>query len=150
MYSHRLYAELMGEPTDLPPPAAEDVIKHLLEPFNVEDLVFTYLQSRGYLVLPASRRTDTAAYEYVMVHRETGKLAVAQVKTGQSSVDLDLLASTAGEDHDAFAYSTGSHYRGHGSAAIERLTDAQLLGFANAAPHHLPPRVRRWLDYSSG
>ena len=146
LFTQLLYADLVG----LEPPnvswASSDVLQSLLDPIDVEDLVFVYLQAdRGLLVLPASRRADTAAYEYELIDRETGDLAIVQVKAGSSSVDLAALASAASSHGRAFAYSTSDAYTGSGEA-VERLTEAALLEFVEANPHLLPPRVRRWFS----
>lgn len=148
-YSNWLFAQLTGESVDIPTFRNVDVLAGLLDPYDVEDLVYVYLQvARNYLVIPASRRTDTAAYEYALINRETKRLAVVQVKTGTPSVDLDQLASTAGDDRDAFAYSTTGNYEGRGGDRVHRLTDQQLLRFARSHPDLLPPRVRRWLEFA--
>lgn len=146
-YSHRLFSELIGRAIDLPAPSPEDVLHNLLEPYDVEDLVFAYLQvERGYVVLPASRRTDNPTYEYALIKRETGMLTPVSIKSGSVSVDVGMLASTAESAGYAFAYSTGGHYHGDDRGLVERISDDELLAFALSSPKLLPPRVRRWLS----
>lgn len=144
-YSYRLYDKLMGRPERVASPKPEEVLCSLLDPFDVEDLVFVYLQVvRGLLVLPGSRRTDTAAYEYVLVDREGKEQTIVQVKTGDSAVDLEQLRSAAGETHRAIAYSTSGAYAGS-APEVEKLTNKQLLEFMATHPKILPPRARAWL-----
>jgi len=145
------YDELCGRPSEAPLPTRHEILHAHLAPFDVEDLVYVYLQAeRDYLVLPASRRTDSLAYEYVMVHRPTGRLAIAQVKTGNVSLNVGDLARAAREtDADAFAFSTDGRYHGADDGAVQRITDKALLDFAAHQPHLLPPRVRRWFATSS-
>jgi hypothetical protein len=146
--SQRLYDQTCGRDSDVQLPSAFEVLTEHLAPYDVEDLVYTYLQARReYLVLPASRRTDTAAYEYVLVHRPTGRLAICQVKTGSAGVNVNELARAARDsDADAFAYSTAGRYDGDPDGIVELITDSQLLEFADADPRLLPPRVRTWMD----
>ena len=115
-YSHRLYDSLLGRGERVAAPSPEEVLASLLAPFDLEDLVFVYMQvERGYLVLPGSRRTDTAVYEYVLPHPSTREQAMVQVKTGSSAVDLEQLKKAAGGDHKAYAFSTTGSYTGSGS-----------------------------------
>ena len=135
----------------MPAPSPTDILKDLLDPFDVEDLVFVYLQcERGYLVLPASRRTNTAAYEYVLVNPDTRQQAIVQIRTGDAPVPLDELLSGANTIHKAFAYSARGLYDGDQEGRVERLTDDELLRFALERPYALPPRVYEWLqDHAS-
>ena len=144
-YSHRLYDSLLGRGERVIAPSPEEVLVSLLAPFDVEDLVFVYMQvERGYLVLPGSRRTDTAAYEYVLLHPGTREQAVVQVKTGSSAVDLEQLKKAAGSDHRAYAFSTTGSYTGSGSG-VELISSERLLEFMSERPEVLPPRVKGWL-----
>jgi hypothetical protein len=107
-YSRHLFNKLKGRPTKATPLSVATVLRDLLGPIDMEDLVYVFLQVKeGYVVLPASRRSDTAAYEYELVQRNSGQRAIVQVKTGNSRVDLSLLASTAGTTARAFAYASG-------------------------------------------
>ncbi|HYI00312.1 hypothetical protein [Hyalangium sp.] len=144
-YSHRLFDKLLARPERVPAPTPAEILRSHLDPFDVEDLVFVYLQvKRDFLVLPGSRRTDSAAYEYVLIHRTTHEQAVVQIKTGSSTVDLDRLAKAAGSHHQAFAFSTTGRYAGPASR-VELLSSESLLAFMKASPEFLPPRVKGWL-----
>jgi hypothetical protein len=145
MYSRALLDELLGRPVARIAQDPLDILRSMLDPFDVEDLVYVYLQAvRDWLVLPASRNTSTATYEYVLVHRTTRQLAIAQVKTGASAVQMNRLSRAAGEDHVAFAYSTEGRYEGSGDGRITVIGDEDLLSFVSNCPQLLPPRVRRW------
>jgi hypothetical protein len=151
VYSRALFAELTGEKVDLPKPSAEEIVRDHLDPFDVEDLVFTYLQVvRGFLVLPASRKTNNPAYEWSVIDRQEGGLIPVSIKTGAQAVDVSMLASTAEDTETAYAYSTNGHYTGDGQGHVETIDTAELLAFAEESPHLLPPRVRRWMEQASG
>jgi hypothetical protein len=144
-YSHRLFDKLLKRRERVLAPRPDEVLRSLLDPFDVEDLVFVYMQAeRNFLVLPGSRRTDSAAYEYVLIHRITHEQAVVQIKTGLSIVDLDQLVRAAGTQHKAFAFSTTGSYSGVASN-VELLSSESLLAFMQTSPEFLPPRVKGWL-----
>jgi hypothetical protein len=56
----------------------------LLNDRDCEDVIFVYLQTRGYVAYPSQRMRDTQSYEYVLVHRRLGYEAIVQVKTGNT------------------------------------------------------------------
>ena len=64
----------------------------LLSPDDLEDVVGLYLQARGYLILPSTCKRSTQAYEFVLIHKDTGERATIQVKSGHTGVDLSSFA----------------------------------------------------------
>lgn len=103
--------------------------------------------SRGYLALPKARRTDTPAYEWTMLHRETHLPAIVQVKSGEQGVDLELPAEAASDERMAlFAYSAADLYRGSPKRDVFCIKTGELLAFVDENPMLLPPRVRTWFE----
>lgn len=125
-----------------------EVLASYLDPYDVEDLVYVWLQvARGYVALPRSRQRDTPAYEWTMIHRQTKRRGIVQIKTGSDSVDLQALAdSRADKETDTFAFAAGGTYVGDRSLVTEVINTAELLGFAAQHPNLLPPRVRTWFE----
>jgi len=71
-------------------PVTENLVFDLYElmsDVDLENLVFVYLQSCGWYVLPGTRTPTTAHYEFVLVNRESGERAIVQVKSGESGID---------------------------------------------------------------
>jgi hypothetical protein len=128
--SSRLYEELTGRqpaPLELTP---AEVVRDILHPLEVEDLFCVFLQfSHNYIVLPGSHRSDTPAYEQVLISRDDGHRAIVQVKTGTRAVNLDLLREAANNDARAFAYSSTGTYRGD-TTGISIIAENELLAFA--------------------
>lgn len=124
----------------------EEILASYLDPYDVEDLIYVWLQiTRGYLALPRARQRDMPAYEYTMLHRESGKRAIAQVKTGSTPVDLGALAAAAVDrETDTYAYATCGQYTGDPSAVTEIIASNDLIAFAQQYESLLPPRVRAW------
>jgi hypothetical protein len=133
------------EPLELTP---ADVVREMLHPLGVEDLICTFLQVRhNYIVLPGPHRPDTPAYEQVLISREDGHRAIVQVKTGHTAVDLELLRKAAADDARAYAYSTTGRYLGE-RGRTHIITEDELLEFASEQPQFLPARVRRAFEYT--
>jgi hypothetical protein len=122
-----------------------------LEPYDLEDLVYTWMQvERGYLALPRARRTDTPAYEWTMLHRETHAPAIVQVKSGDQAVDLDALVSAATDRRTVlFAFSAAGEYTGSGQGRVICIETDELLAFVEENPELLPPRVRTWFELAA-
>jgi len=150
-YTAWLWDDLHGRQPEPLAFAPAEVLAQL-EPYDLEDLIYTWMQIRGdYLALPRARRTDTPAYEWTMLHRKTHRPAIVQVKSGGQSVDLEQLASAAPDAETAlFAYSAAESYTGSPDREVQRITTAQLLTLVEKHPDVLPPRVRRWFELATG
>jgi hypothetical protein len=122
------------------------VVRELLHPLDVEDLVFAFLQIRhNYMVLPGSHLPNTPAYEQVLISRDDGHRAIVQVRTGGTPDKLGHLRKAAADDARAFAYSTTDKYVGK-REGIEIIGEEELLEFMSRKPQFLPARLRRLLE----
>jgi len=146
-----LWEKLHGCPLprlELPP---REILTSYLDPYDVEDLVYVWLQiARGYVVLPRARQRDTPAYEYTMLDREGGVRAIAQIKTGATPVDLDALAAAAVDGGTrTYAYATSGDYVGDRGQVTEVIEADELLRFVRSDAALLPPRVQAWFELAS-
>jgi hypothetical protein len=147
LYTGWLWEKLHGRnPQPLQFTPAE--VLEQLEPFDLEDLVYTWMQiARGYLALPRARRTDTPAYEWTMLQRETHAPAIVQVKSGGQQLDLEALAAAAPDDDTTlFAYSASGAYTGSPDREVTCIETAELLQLVASEPLLLPSRVRTWFE----
>jgi hypothetical protein len=128
-----------------------EVLTSHLDPYDVEDLVYVWLQAaRGYIASPRARQRDTPAYEWTMIHRGTHRRGIVQIKTGADHVDLQALASArADEQTDTFAFATCGGYNGDPGLVNEVISIDDLLAFAASEPDLLPVRVRTWFELAS-
>jgi hypothetical protein len=129
-----------------------EVLTTHLDPYDVEDIVYVWLQAaRGYVALPRARQRDTPAYEWSMIHRGTRRRGIVQIKTGATPVDLSELTEAAGggEATDTFAYATSGGYIGSDDTVTEIIQSKDLLRFIVAEPDLLPLRVRTWFELAS-
>ncbi len=143
-----LWGRLTGEPVELPRITAKEVLKEYLDPYDVEDLIYVWMQvDLGYVALPRARQRDTPVYEWSMLHRDSKRRGVVQVKTGSTPVDVaGLAAAIDPTDTDAFAYATSETYDGEDHGLVRRIADAELIDFAHHHPKLLSPRVALWFD----
>lgn len=125
-----------------------EILTSYLDPYDVEDLVFVWLQlKRNLLVLPRARQRDTPVYEWTLLDRSTGERAIVQVKTGETAVDLEALAGArTNEVRATYAFSTSGNYDGDPKSVTETIDSADLLGLAEVHPEVLPPRVKSMFE----
>jgi len=112
----------------------------LISPKDCEDLISVYLQTQGWIVYPARRRSDTLAYEFVLRHRSDFREAVVQVKTGHSVVDLGAVPSSVDV---AFAFQPNEQYVGKNPKAVLIKRD-DVIDFISTNPRLVPDAVSGW------
>jgi hypothetical protein len=144
-YSASLFAEMIGDPTPWQP-TLDQILATCLSAQDLEDLVCVYLQRRyGYLVLPASRRPDTPAYEYVLRHPDDGHEAVVQVKSGDATVPVDSASLPTAAVERVFVFSPTESYGDDPAPNVTKLGRQDLIDFMHSEPRCLPPLVAHWV-----
>lgn len=126
--------------------SADEVIRDLLDPIDVEDLVLLFLQAKGWLLLPSTRMNDTPLYEAAFRHRDDGRVAVVSVKSGASAyVPVARLAEES-RGSEVFVFSTDDLYsEPPADFGVQRIEIDDLKRFMSGRPDLLPPRIGRWL-----
>jgi hypothetical protein len=87
----------------------------MLDDEETEDLVFVYLQSQGWYVIPNSRKGDSMSFEYLAVNPLTGEKALTQVKTGQVAINRD---DYVGYSERIFLFQSNEFYSGTGAKNV--------------------------------
>ena len=119
----------------------------LLSSDDCEDVVALYMQKKyGFMTIPSSCKSDTAAYEYVMKHPETGEKAVAQVKHGNVDLNRDNYGSL---DAVVFLLTTGGIYTGTERPGIHCLEPGMILKFAKDNYNLMSDRVQNWMRFDA-
>jgi hypothetical protein len=137
------YSQLTGQPS-LWKPTYEELLTSFLSASDLEDLVAAYLQQHeGYMVLPATRRRDTPAYEYVLVHPD-GHQAVVQVKGGWSVVPRDAGSLPTELVEHVYVFSPTESYGPDPAPNVETIQSRDLLAFMHSPQSCLPPMVKYW------
>ena len=141
-YSKFLWNALAGSAVyEIEAESCQDIFM-LLDDQETEDLLFLYLQSLGWYVVPNSRAKDTMAFEYLLVRPGSGELAAAQVKTGGVVLDRD---EYAGFPHTVFLFQSSGFYAGTGGANVVCVSVETMRSFLEASRHWLPRVFRNKL-----
>jgi len=115
----------------------------MLDAEETEDVVFLYLQSIGWYVVPHSRKGDSMTFEYLCVNPQDGQVAGVQVKTGNTPIDSGDYASFP---HKVFLFQANDKYCGVGGNHLECISRQQMMDFLKQAASWLPRSLRRKLD----
>ena len=108
----------------------------MLSEEETEDLVFLYLQSKGWYVVPNSRKVDTMSFEYLAVHPKSGKRALTQVKTGYSEINPDDYKH---RKEQIFLFQSNGKYSNRNSHKnVKCITRVELLKFLDDSIEWLP------------
>ena len=118
---------------------APDVFS-LLDSEEAEDLVFLYLQTQGWFVVPNSRKADTLAFEYLVIKPQDTSCAQVQVKTGKTILNRDLYRNLP---FPVILFQSSDLYAGEPSTNVTCLSRAEVENFLTASAHWLPARYRR-------
>lgn len=83
-YSKYLLNRLSGKQTFVDIEKKFTNVFSFLDSDEAEDVVFIYLQTKGWIVIPSSRKADTMSYEFFLINKKTNSKAIVQVKTGHT------------------------------------------------------------------
>jgi hypothetical protein len=115
----------------------------MLDDEETEDLLFLYLQSKGWYIIPHSRKGDTMTFEYLCVNSLTGQVAGTQVKTGETSLNRDEYAQFP---HKTFLFQPNDRYLGTETDNIESISRGELIEFLHKSAPWLPKSFKRKIE----
>ena len=134
-YSKYLWNQLVSEPIYTVDHEGIADIFTMLDDEETEDLVFLYLQSQGWFVVPNSRKADTMSYEYLLVDPKTGQKAKVQVKTGDVPLNIgDYLKS----EEKVFLFQANEIYQGTVNENVICITRQEITDFLMGSLSWLP------------
>ncbi len=110
---------------------------------ETEDVVFLYLQSEGWYVVPNSREGNTLRFEFMVVHPEIGERALIQVKCGDAELNVDDYADN---DYRIFLFQANELYCGQPADNVTCITRDQLERFLQDSVEWLPQSIRTKLE----
>jgi hypothetical protein len=118
----------------------------MLDDEETEDLIFLYLQTQGWYVLPNSRKADTMSFEYLCVSPNTGEIVGTQVKTGFSSINKDLYQSSSCR---VFLFQPNNCYIGNNERNVIVIERDTILNFITGSKAWLPRIIQHKLKLIS-
>lgn len=142
-YSRYLWNVLSGKDIYEVDKAKYSDIFMMLDAEETEDVVFLYLQTKGWYVVPHSRKGDSMAFEYLCVNQLDGQVAAVQVKTGNAALNKDDYTRFP---HKIFLFQANDIYSGVGADHVACISREDLMAFLNKAVSWLPKSLRRKLD----
>jgi len=119
----------------------------LLDSEEVEDIIFLYLQSKGWFVVPNSRKADTLAFEYFVVRPQDGSKAHVQIKTGGVKLNRDLYRNLS---FPVILFQSSDLYLGEPSTNVTCLSRAEIENFLRVSAHWLPARYQHKMTMLQG
>lgn len=142
-YSKHLWNTLSNEKVYQVDKSEFSDIFMMLDDEETEDLVFLYLQSKGWYVLPNSRKGDTMSFEYLAVNPKTGEKALSQVKTGQVALNKDAYIHYP---QKIFLFQSNELYTGVGAQNVICISRNELLELLNKSLDWLPKSFKRKVE----
>ena len=124
-----------------------------LDDKTTEDAVAIFLQMKGWLMLPESRKADTMSYEYILIHRESKERAVVQVKTGDTELNRDEWSGIAsrlrgsGGVARAILFQSYGEYTGSEHRNVDCIDPEDLRVFLIRNRNILPRSIGHWVDF---
>jgi hypothetical protein len=118
----------------------------MLDDEETEDLVFVYLQSQGWFVIPNSRKGDSMSFEYLAVNPKTGEKALTQVKTGEVAINKDDYVHYR---QKIFLFQSNEIYTGVGANNIVCISRDELLKFLHKSIAWFPKAFQTKVDLVS-
>jgi hypothetical protein len=118
----------------------------MLDDEETEDLVFLYLQSQGWYVLPHSRKGDSMTFEYLCVNPLNGQIAATQVKTGNTALNKDDYSQF---QQIVFLFQANEIYAGSGSDNVKTIPKNHLLEFLKKSFPWLPRSFKRKMEIAN-
>lgn len=109
-----------------------------------EDVVFIYLQTKGWLVVPNSRKADTMSFEFYLIHRETRERAIVQIKTGNTSLNVDEWKD---RPERVFLFQSNGLYFGDSYPSVVCIQPAEIEAFINENCDLLPASTLYWMNH---
>lgn len=134
-YSKHLWNRMSDEKCYEVDNAKFDDIFMMLDDEETEDLVFLYLQSLGWYVVPNSRKADSMSFEYLSVNPKTGEIALTQVKTGKVSLNK---ANFSHYPYKVFLFQSSELYAGDDEDNVVCITKNELMNFLQRSLGWIP------------
>lgn len=127
-------------------PLSKDKFKNVfsfLGSEETEDVIFVYLQEKGWIVIPNSRKADTMSYEFYLINRESKEKSIVQVKTGHTALTPKNWESWK---EKVFLFQANNKYNGNSSGNVVCIDPKDIESFLYNNRDLLPSNITHWLD----
>ena len=114
----------------------------LLSSEETEDVIFIYLQTEGWIVVPHSRKADTMNYEFYLINKKTSEKAIVQVKTGDDPLFPNQWIN---KKEKVFLFQSNGVYHGRSKDNVICIAPAEIEKFMCNNQNLLPSHIVNWL-----
>lgn len=143
LFSQLIYNEKSSTPHYKTRSLAGQDLYSLLSSDDCEDALALYLQLiHNYVVVPSSCKSDTMAYEYVLIQRKTKENAIVQVKNGDVDLNGDEFKNLNGT---VFLFTTKGKYHGEPRDNIKLIDPDVIKEFLYDNIDLLPYKMKIWV-----
>ncbi|SMO48371.1 hypothetical protein [Gracilimonas mengyeensis] len=140
-YSKFLWNKLSGKDTyDINSTKIKDVFS-MLDDEETEDLIFLYLQTKDWFIVPNSRKGDTMKYEFYLISKIDHSKALVQVKTGNSILNREEYLDLDNQ-HLVYLFQSNEKYVGKQSNNIVCLSRDEIRSFIEESFPILPKAIK--------
>lgn len=146
-YSKYLWNKLSGDEFYEMPSEKYHNVYSFLDSEETEDIIFIYLQTKGWIIVPNSRKTDTMGYEFYAIHNKTKERAIVQVKTGHTPLSPE---DWEGWKEKVFLFQASGNYTGCNNGNVVCLNPDEIEDFMHDSKDILPSNIVHWLDIMNG
>ena len=115
----------------------------MLDSEETEDLVFVYLQRKGWYVIPNSRKGNTLRFEFMLTNSQSGEKALTQVKAGDTILNIDDYEE---EQWRIFLFQANEFYDGRHRDNVKCITRDELENFLQENIGLFPQSFQTKLD----
>jgi len=120
-----------------------------LTPDQIEDVVFLYLQEKGWRVVPKSRKVGKPGFEYFLID-SNGKTAKAQVKAAKGKAlypsEYRRRAGNTDHDHIFLFHAMGAGYESDQAEGVTGIEPAALEKFMIDNVSMMPSPIAYWIN----
>ncbi|HHF3029502.1 TPA: hypothetical protein ACPJ05_003199 [Vibrio diabolicus] len=110
---------------------------------EAEDIIFIYLQVKGWVLIPNSRKSDTMSYEYYAIHKESKQKAIVQVKTGWTALNPKEWEQWK---EKVFLFQVNGNYTEAGSDNVVCISPKEIEKFISDYLDIIPTSIGRWFE----
>lgn len=146
IYTKQLWNKLSEVDDYIIPDLSNTDIFSLLNSEEVENVLFIYLQTINWIVVPHTRKADTMRYEFSLVHRQEDRKAVIQVKTGHTWLNVNDFIS---QNEHVFLFQTNGNYVGSSTDHITCISPSEIINFMKSNSRILPANINHWMSVTN-
>jgi hypothetical protein len=120
-----------------------------LDAEETEDVIFIYLQTLGWIVVPNSRKADTMSYEFYLINKNTHEKAIVQVKTGHTPLSPDA-PQWINRNEKVFLFQSSGIYKCDSKKNVICIEPDIIEDFMYNNQNLLPSNILHWLKKAKG